>query len=166
MLFDNLPMPQVKKSIPRPNLPLLLLQVRERIMARFRPMLNEAGLTEQQWRVLRALLSEGPLEPRQIVSICCLSSASLVGILVRMVDMGLVTRNPVEGDQRRVLVSAAPKGQRLAKRLAPQIDAIYAQIELEMGSDLANNLLGTLDLTLSRMATGEGNDPAAIDKPA
>lgn len=38
------------------NLPQLLLQSREALMQRFRPMLNELGVTEQQWRILRALL--------------------------------------------------------------------------------------------------------------
>ena len=43
------------------NLPLLLLQAREAVFARFRPLLNAVGLTEQQWRVVRALLDHGPL---------------------------------------------------------------------------------------------------------
>jgi len=32
-----------------------LLKAREAAMERFRPMLREHGLTEQQWRVIRAL---------------------------------------------------------------------------------------------------------------
>lgn len=144
-------MPTTDSTLARRNLPLLLLQVRELVMARFRPMLNEAGLTEQQWRVLRALLSDGPLEPRQIVAVCCLSSASLVGILVRMEDLGLVNRKPVEGDQRRVLIAPSPKGQRLAAKLAPQIDALYAQLEAEMGADLYESLVATLDQAQARL---------------
>jgi hypothetical protein len=49
------------------NLPLLLLQAREGVIAHFRPILHAHGLTEQQWRIVRALLDQGPLEPRQIV---------------------------------------------------------------------------------------------------
>ena len=41
------------------NLPLLLLQARERVIAQFRPILKAHGLTEQQWRVLRALVDAG-----------------------------------------------------------------------------------------------------------
>ena len=37
------------------SLPLRLLMAREAVMERFRPHLNGAGITEQQWRVLRAL---------------------------------------------------------------------------------------------------------------
>ena len=46
------------------NLPQLMLQAREALMAQFRPILNENGVTEQQWRIIRALLTHGRLEPR------------------------------------------------------------------------------------------------------
>ncbi|MBK9339187.1 MAG: hypothetical protein IPN04_00015 [Rhodoferax sp.] len=39
---------------------------------------------------MRAVITDGSLEPRQIVMTCCLSSASLVGILVRMEDLGFI----------------------------------------------------------------------------
>lgn len=148
----NLPSSGTENDIARRNLPLLLLQVRESVMSRFRPMLNEAGLTEQQWRVLRALLSDGPLEPRQIVEICCLSSASLVGILARMEDLGLVSRKRVEGDQRRVMVSPSAKGQELATTLAPRIESIYQQLEAELGEPVVNDLLKNLDAVQARLA--------------
>ena len=37
------------------NLPRLLLQAREAVMAHTRPSLREHGLSDQQWRVLRVL---------------------------------------------------------------------------------------------------------------
>jgi len=89
------------------NLPLLLLQSREAVLARFRPLLNQQGVTEQQWRVIRALDQVGPMEPRQIGSMCCISSPSMAGILARMDDMGLISRQRMEQDQRRVLVAQA-----------------------------------------------------------
>ena len=36
------------KSLKHRNLPLLLLQAREEVFSRFRPLLNDAGVTEQQ----------------------------------------------------------------------------------------------------------------------
>ena len=86
-------------------------------------MLNEAGVTEQQWRVLRALITEGSLEPRQIVMACCLSSASLVGILVRMEDLGIIHRKPIEENKQKVLICATAKGKKLVAILAPRIVA-------------------------------------------
>ena len=50
------------------NLPHLLLYARETLMQHFRPVLKEAGLTEQQWRVLRTLSDTGAIEPNQIAA--------------------------------------------------------------------------------------------------
>lgn len=133
------------------NLPLLLLQAREGVFARFRPLLNAVDLTEQQWRILRALLDHGPLEPRQMGEICCLSSPSLAGILARMDDMGLVQRERFESDQRRVLVSVTPKAQALAKELAPQIEDTYAELEAQIGPEFAAQLYQTLDTLIAKL---------------
>ena len=37
------------------SLPMSLLRAREAVMRQFRPSLRNHGLTEQQWRILRAL---------------------------------------------------------------------------------------------------------------
>ncbi len=133
------------------NLPLMLLKAREQIFSHFRPLLNTVGLTEQQWRILRALLDHGPLEPRQISEICCLSSPSLAGILARMDDFGLVERERFENDQRRVQVSVTPKAKALALELAPQIEDTYAELEAQIGVDLMQTLYITLDKLNSKL---------------
>jgi homoprotocatechuate degradation regulator HpaR len=138
-------MPSERPQLKHRNLPLLLLQAREGIFARFRPLLNAVGLTEQQWRVVRALLDHGPLEPRQIGEICCLSSPSLAGILARMDDMGLVQRERLEHDQRRVLVSVTDKGEALAGELAPQIEDTYQALEAQIGARFTQDLYDMLD---------------------
>ncbi len=44
------------------SLPMELLRAREAVMKRFRPALRDHGVTEQQWRILRALAHSGALE--------------------------------------------------------------------------------------------------------
>ncbi len=127
------------------SLPLLLLQVRERLMGRFRKILNEHGLTEQQWRIVRALVNMGPMEPRQIGEICHISSPSLAGMLARMDDLGLVSRKRIDGDQRRRLVSLTARSRALVTRIAPQIEATYGRIEREMGADCIERCYAVLD---------------------
>lgn len=127
------------------NLPLLLLHARESVIARFRPILNAHGVTEQQWRIVRALLERGPLEPRQIGEVCRISSPSLAGVLSRMDDMGLVKRERLEHDQRRVKVSLTAKSRALAAKLAPQIEAVYQAIEGHIGSEFIGRFYATLD---------------------
>ncbi len=145
-------MPTERPQLTHRNLPLLLLQAREGIFARFRPLLNAVGLTEQQWRVIRALLDHGPLEPRQIGEICCLSSPSLAGILARMDDMGLVQRERLEHDQRRVLVAVTEKGEALAAELAPQIETAYQALEAQIGPGFTRDLYDMLDRLLGKLA--------------
>lgn len=133
------------------NLPLLLLQTRESVFARFRPLLNAVGLTEQQWRIIRALLDQGPLEPRQIADICCLASASLAGILARMDECGWVLRERFPKDQRRVLVRVSPQAQTIAAELAPQIQTVYTELESQLGPALFQDLYRTLDRCVEKL---------------
>ena len=140
------------------NLPLLLLQARERVIANFRPALNAAGITEQQWRIVRALLELGPLEPRQIVTLCAISSPSLAGVLARMEALGLVARERLGHDARRVKVSLTPKSRALARRLAPRIEAVYADIEQRIGHAFTQDFYRTLDDLITRLADPAGDD--------
>lgn len=131
--------------LPRRNLPLLLLQAREHVIAHFRPILQRAGLTEQQWRIIRLLLETGPLEPRQIGEQCRISSPSLAGVLTRLEQMELIKRSRVDRDLRRVSVSLTPRSRTLAVRLAPRIEAVYGDIEKRMGPDFCDQFYRTLD---------------------
>ncbi len=146
-------MPRPIKNLKHRNLPLLLLQAREKVFSRFRPLLNDAGVTEQQWRVIRALLESGPMEPREICDICCLSSPSLAGILARMDELGLVLRERFPNDQRRVLVSVSAKGTELASQLAPRIEATYKELESLIGPTFARDLYQTLDQLLEKLGS-------------
>jgi homoprotocatechuate degradation regulator HpaR len=127
------------------NLPLLLLQARELVVAHFRPMLNAHGITEQQWRVLRLLFATGPLEPREIGASCRLSSPSLAGVLARMEELGYVRRERLAHDRRRVRVTLTRRSRLLATRLAPQIQATYRAIGQALGPALSRDFCRVLD---------------------
>jgi homoprotocatechuate degradation regulator HpaR len=147
-----------RSARPRRNLPLLLLQARERVMARFRPILNAHGVTEQQWRVVRVLSDEGPLEPRQIGEKCCISSPSMAGMLARMEDLGLVDRKRMEQDQRRVLVSLTPQGLALVERITPLSEEAYQALEARLGRDAVAALYEQLDQVLAVLEPGDSDD--------
>lgn len=132
------------------NLPHLLLRGRELLMAHFRPLLTEQGLTEQQWRILRELVEQGPQEPRQLCEACSISSPSIVGVLLRMEELGLVTRERMEHDQRRLRVSLTPRSRQLAKKLVPRIEARYQQLERALGVRSMQEVYDTLDALLAR----------------
>ena len=131
------------------NLPHLLLRARETLMAHFRPLLGEFGLTEQQWRVLRELVEQGPLEPRQLCGACSISSPSIVGVLLRMEETGLITRERMAHDQRRVRVSLTPKSRKIAQRLVPLVEQRYEALESALGLRAMQEVYDTLDALLA-----------------
>ena len=146
------------------NLPLLLLQAREQVMDRFRPVLNEHGITEQQWRIVRALIDTGPLEPREIGKLCRISSPSLAGVLARMEELGLIRRKRLDHDQRRVRVSLTPRSRSLSARMAPQIEARYRRIESLIGKEFSVRFYRALDELIGALAAradlADSNDGA------
>jgi homoprotocatechuate degradation regulator HpaR len=127
------------------NLPLLLLQAREQVIGRFRPILNGHGITEQQWRIVRALIDTGPLEPREIGELCRISSPSLAGVLSRMEELGYIKRKRFDHDQRRLRVSLTPRSRALSRRMAPQIEATYRDIETVIGTEFSARFYRALD---------------------
>src|ERR1700692_3500682 len=137
--------PPAAPTFRRRNLPLMMLQARERVIAHFRPILNAHGITEQQWRIVRLLLDTGPLEPHEIGEQCRLSSPSLAGVLSRMENVGFVQRKRLADDQRRVLVSLTPRSRALASRMAPLIEAVYARIEALLGKEFTEDFYRVLD---------------------
>jgi homoprotocatechuate degradation regulator HpaR len=137
--------PPAAPTLRRRNLPLMMLQAREHVIAHFRPILNAHGITEQQWRIVRLLLDTGPLEPHEIGELCRLSSPSLAGVLSRMENVGFVQRKRLADDQRRVLVSLTPRSRALATRMAPLIEAVYARIEGLLGKEFTADFYRVLD---------------------
>lgn len=136
----------MEKSLKHRNLALLLLQARERVMGNFRRILNHHGLTEQQWRVIRAISDyQEPMEQWQICETCQILSPSLAGVLVRMEDVQLVERTRVDTDQRRILVALTAKSRALIKQIAPLIEQQYAHLEEGIGSDTVARLYQALD---------------------
>ena len=112
-------------SRPRQSLTLTLLQAREAAMGFFRPSLNQHGLTEQQWRVIRILSQHEELEINRLAELTCILKPSMTGVLMRMETAGMVERRKAEQDQRRVLVRLAEKGQACFSSMRQSMEANY-----------------------------------------
>jgi homoprotocatechuate degradation regulator HpaR len=128
------------------SLPMALLQARESAMRLFRPMLAEHDLTEQQWRVLRALAAEAePLEVGEIADATFLLGPSLTRILANLADRGVVDRQPVADDARRAAISLTASGVELVATVAPHSERIYAEIEAAFGAAELGDLISRLN---------------------
>lgn len=147
--------PSKRKAKPRHrNLPLLLLQARERVISRFRPILNAHGVTEQQWRILRVLYEREPLEPRELVELCQISSPSLTGVLRRMRQLGLASRSLVDRDRRRVRIELTARARAMVAKMLPLVDATYEEIEAITGDEFTRRLQSSLDRLIELLDAG------------
>lgn len=104
-------------------------------MLRFRKMLRQQGLTEQQWRVLRALATEEVFEIPDLVASTFLLGPSLSRILADLDRQGLILIEPHEGDQRRKFIRLTERGAALIEEIAPLSEQIYADITARIGVD-------------------------------
>lgn len=124
---------------------MALLRAREVVMERFRPSLRAFGITEQQWRVLRALYDNGEMDTGRLADVCCLLTPSLSRILKHLETLDFVTRRTSAEDQRRSLVRIAPKGKALIVKRAPFSEEQYREIEAALGPEKIAALYETLD---------------------
>ena len=132
-------------SKPRQSLTLTLLHAREAAMGFFRPSLNQHGLTEQQWRVIRILSQHDELEINRLAELACILKPSMTGVLVRMEAAGMVERRKAQQDQRRVLVRLAQKGEACFNSMSQSMEANYQQLQDQFGEQKLQQLLGLLE---------------------
>jgi len=127
------------------NLPRLLLQARESLMARTRPSLRQHGLSDQQWRVLRVLGEHGTLETGRVAREATILGPSLTGVLARMERDGLIRRERDPADQRRTVVEATAKGLKMVDRLSTTVETHYRWLEQSLGRQKLVQLYALLD---------------------
>ena len=115
------------------SLPMELLKAREAAMSRFRPMLRRHGLTEQQWRVIRALAEFQPADASELARRSFLLAPSLTRILQFLEREKLVKRSSDANDQRRSVFVLTARGRRLYNEVGPDSELLYAEIEQQFG---------------------------------
>ncbi|WP_415217328.1 homoprotocatechuate degradation operon regulator HpaR [Rhodopseudomonas sp.] len=149
------------------SLPMLLLRGREAVMRHFRPLLRAHGLSEQQWRILRALTAVESLEVTELAERAFLLGPSLSRMLRDLEARKLVARKPAKDDQRRSMMSITAKGLKLIETVAPFSEAIYAEITRRTGGDRLAELQDLLrELEASLVAMPVHHAGSAVDSEA
>ena len=139
------------------SLPMSLLRAREAVMRHFRASLRDHGLTEQQWRILRALAAIDAIEVTELARVAFLLGPSLSRILRDLEARHLIERKVAKADLRRGLVSISAKGVSLMETVAPSSEAIYAAITKRYGARKLRELqdmLHALERSLSELSVG------------
>jgi homoprotocatechuate degradation regulator HpaR len=142
----------------RHSLPMELLRAREAAMARFRPVLREHGLTEQQWRVIRTLADSDQLDASELARRSLLLAPSLTRILQFLEKQELVRRLSDSNDQRRSVLRLTQKGKRVFASVGPDSEQRYAEIEAEFGRERLDSLyelLADFYTTMGRVDAGQ-----------
>jgi homoprotocatechuate degradation regulator HpaR len=145
------------------SLPMSLLRAREAVMRQFRPSLRQHGLTEQQWRILRALAAIETIEVTELARVAFLLGPSLSRILRDLEARRLIERKTPKADLRRGVVSISEKGLKLMEMVAPSSETIYAAITRRYGArKLAElqDMLAALEHSLAGLEFAEGESAA------
>ncbi len=127
------------------SLPIALLRAREKVMGPIREMLSGAGITEQQWRVLRVLEEEGPQEPTRIAQQACLLLPSLTRILQKLEEKNLIARKRDTDDKRKQIVRITKAGAALIEANLQTSLALLEETRSQMGADRYEALLDLLN---------------------
>lgn len=130
-----------------------LRQISRSIELHSRDLLQRFGLTGPQ---LATLLEIERLQPISVGTLALqvhLGSATVTGILDRLMERGLVCRTPHSSDRRSILISLTDKGSRLFASAPPQLcDAFRKQLH-ELPEWEQTNILSTLQRVASMMGT-------------
>lgn len=140
-------MPHKNKQV---HLLSILREARTIHKQRLQPFLREVGLTEDQWRVLRALhknfdLGKKGLDAKSISQQSGIVASSLTGVLGRMERDGLLTRTKSEEDARFVVVEPTEDGLKKSLLITNVVQNYYASVELSLGEEKMNLLCTLLD---------------------
>ncbi len=114
---------------------MLLLRARETAMARFRPILHAHGITEQQWRALRALNDLGELTAAGLAAECSILAPSMTRILRKLSEQHWVRITRSMHDQRELQVRISAKGQRLVDTIGPKVEQEYTRLRDQLQPD-------------------------------
>lgn len=159
-----LPMSKPATTPMRPlgkSLPLKLLRAREAVMDRFRPHLAAHGLTEQQWRVLRALAEAGEMELSALADLICLLPPSLSRIIPDLDSRGLVARRRADADRRTTLVGLTREGRVLFETMSRRSEAIYRDLEAALAAAGCAAILDDLDRLIEALSARAPQVPPA-----
>jgi DNA-binding MarR family transcriptional regulator len=120
------------------------------VTARYRPMLDELGVTYPQYLVLMLLWEEDGQTVGQLGSRLALDSGTLSPLLKRLTAAGLVTRHRRADDERSVSIRLTDAGRALQQ---PACSVSAEMIEaLAMGKDEFAALRGLLHVLTERLS--------------
>ena len=143
------------------SLPMILSRTLDGVMPVYRALFQEHAITDQQWRVMRALWEQKHLTSKQISEITLLPSPSLVGILDRLEKKGFVGRLRSVEDRRLVYIVPTQAGRNLQELMLPKIEQIHDRFMHQVTPDEwgeLNRILDKLNKYKTTSVIASGNE--------
>ena len=100
------------------------------VVKRYRPLLNELGITYTQYIVLMALWEHRSMSVKDIGSKVCLDSGTLTPLLKKLEDKGYIVRSRDSGDERVLMVTITDRGMELREKALSVPGAVATCIPL------------------------------------
>ena len=127
----------------------LLREARAVHKQRMQPFLRELSITEDQWRVLKALnksdaLSENGLDAKSISQQTGIVASSLTGVLGRMERDGLLSRAKCVNDGRAIIIRPTELGKNKLQTFSHIVQDYYSSIERSLGEGKMKTLYSLL----------------------
>jgi MarR family transcriptional regulator, organic hydroperoxide resistance regulator len=123
------------------------------VTARYRPMLDEIGLTYPQYLVMMLLWETDHQTVGQLGSRLALDSGTLSPLLKRLTTAGLVTRHRRVEDERSVSIALTDEGRALRDRAFAISESMIGTIGFDRGE--FDDLMQRLRLLTERVNKGE-----------
>ena len=143
------------------SLPVSLLRAREAVMTHMRPILRSHGVTEQQWRVLRALSATQPLDKTTLADRAALLMPSLLRILKDLEQERLIRLVKSRSNARLSHVMLTKAGAAYVHTVSDALAKMGRVVRAEIGADAVDELialLGTVELRLRRLKSRRSAD--------
>lgn len=126
--------------------------------------LADIDVTTGEWAVLTELTRKGedtPCTPSQLAAAANVAPSSMTHRLDRMVDRGLVTRDPDPNNRTRVLVQLSDQGYSLYAAAIRDANLVEGDLLQSLSEAEVEQLGGLLEKVLSGLDDSE-IDPAAV----
>ena len=141
-------------------LPYLVNRVGQRFISDITPVLSEAGVDIQSWRVLIALYQRGSQPVGALSDLTSINFSTLSRVLGRMEKKDLVRRHRGADDARSFTIDLTATGRSVTEAILPQATALEAKVTGDFSeAELAmlRQLLGKLYAGLSDYSADQDN---------
>ena len=116
------------------------------VVTRYRPMLDELGITYTQYITMMALWEHRSMSVKDIGAKVCLDSGTLTPLLKKLEERGYIVRSRDSGDERVLMVTVTESGMDLREKALSVPGAVATCIPLsyEDAATLARILRGMM----------------------